>query len=75
MHSTGEAVVSAAVEAPRTVTLGWFLRRMLLAITILVVSVGSMAWLTYASIDPNLDAAEPQAEVPVSRFTSTEAQF
>ena len=74
MHSTGDAV-NADVEAPRTVTWGWFLRRTLLAVTILFVAVGSMAWLTYASIDPRLDAAEPEIETPARSIETTEAQL
>lgn len=37
------------------VTLGWFLRRSLLGLVILAVAMGGLAWLTYASIDPDLD--------------------
>jgi len=48
----GENVV--ALRAP---TLGWALRRTLLAIFILVVSVGGAACLLYASIDPEEEAA------------------
>lgn len=39
--------------AVRTVGLGWFLRRSLIGIAILLVAMGGLAWLTYASIDPD----------------------
>lgn len=45
----------------RPVTLGWALKRALLGIAILVLAMGSVAWLTYASIDPNLDNDQPRA--------------
>lgn len=47
----GESVV--AVRAP---TLGWALRRTLLAIVILFISVAGAACLLYASIDPEEEA-------------------
>ena len=34
----------------------WALRRALLGITILVVSIGGAAWLLYAAIDPDAEA-------------------
>ena len=42
-------------EPLRPVTLRWFLKRSLVGIAILVVAMGALAWLTYASIDPDLD--------------------
>lgn len=45
--------VQAAMVRP--VTLGWFLKRSLIGITILLVTMGGLAWLTYASIDPDSD--------------------
>lgn len=54
-------------------TLRWILKRTALAVAILVVTIGSMAWLTYASIDPLLDDAAqsldavPAADVPVTK--------
>ncbi|MBA3904996.1 MAG: hypothetical protein C0522_15190 [Rhodocyclaceae bacterium] len=41
--------------AVRPVTLKWFLKRTLIGIAILMVAMGGLAWLTYASIDPDLD--------------------
>ncbi|MGE0023301.1 MAG: hypothetical protein AB7S70_06695 [Hyphomicrobium sp.] len=43
----------------RPVTVGWFLKRSLLAVVILIVAMGGLAWLTYASIDPNTDIDAP----------------
>lgn len=39
----------------RPVTLGWFVKRSLIGIAILMVAMGGLAWLTYASIDPDAD--------------------
>ncbi|HRN89504.1 hypothetical protein [Hyphomicrobium sp.] len=47
------------------VTLGWFLKRTLVGIAILMVAMGSLAWLTYASIDPALDTSPATANMPV----------
>jgi hypothetical protein len=61
----------------RQVTLGWFFKRSLIGIAILLVAMGGLAWLTYASIDPDLDgdvaptAAKIHAEEPV-RVTPVE---
>jgi hypothetical protein len=49
------------VVAVRVPTLGWALRRTLLAIFILTVSVAGAACLLYASIDPEEDEAQPAA--------------
>lgn len=54
----------------RTVTLGWFLKRSLIGIAILMVAMGGLAWLTYASIEPDIDgdgaprAAKASREAP-----------
>lgn len=40
------------VVPPKAPTLGWALRRALLAIVILFFSISGVAWLLYASIDP-----------------------
>ena len=58
--------VDGEVVAPLKVpTLGWALRRALLAILILTVSVTGAAWLLYASIDPDEENA-PAAVSPGS---------
>ena len=61
----GEHVV--AIRAP---TLGWALRRTLLAILILTVSITGAACLLYASIDPaeeGFPTATPPGQVGLSR--------
>lgn len=51
----------------RPVTWRWVLRRALIGIAILLVAMGSLAWLTYASIDPELDGApEPASANAIS---------
>ncbi len=45
----------------RPITLGWALKRALLGIAILILAMGSVAWLTYASIDPNLEGGDQPA--------------
>lgn len=57
-------------ETLRPMTFRWVLKRSLVGIVILVVAMGALAWLTYASIDPDLDgdatpkAASAQSETP-----------
>lgn len=63
----GHDVGAVAVKAP---TLAWAIRRTLLAIVILLVSIAGAAFLLYASIDPGEEgwpAAEPQERVDLSR--------
>lgn len=61
--------VQAALVRP--VTFGWFLKRSLIGIAILMVAMGGLAWLTYASIDPDADgdvtpkSAKTLRETPV----------
>ena len=62
----GHDVGAVAVKAP---TLAWAIRRTLLAIVILLVSIAGAAFLLYASIDPGEEgwpAAEPQERVDLS---------
>jgi hypothetical protein len=54
LQSTGG---SAVATPPRLLDAKWALRRTLLGLLILTVGVGSMAWLTHASIDPNLETS------------------
>jgi hypothetical protein len=51
--SGGDAVAAA----PRLLDVKWALRRALLGLVILTVGVGSVAWLTHASIDPALETS------------------
>lgn len=50
-----EDASTVQVTPVRPVTLGWVLRRSLIGVIILVVAMGGLAWLTYASIEPDLD--------------------
>lgn len=50
-------VESSAVLAARPFNAGWAIRRAVLGLVILVVGIGSLAWLTHASIDPALESA------------------
>ncbi len=46
-----------AAAVPRLLDLRWALRRALLGLVILTLGVGSMAWLTHASIDRALETS------------------
>jgi hypothetical protein len=48
----------------RVASLSWTLRRALLGFAILTVLIGTLAWLTYVSIDPKLDAAQTAVLAP-----------
>jgi hypothetical protein len=54
LQSTGD---NAVAPPPRLLDAKWALRRALLGLLILTVGVGSMAWLTHASIDPDLETS------------------
>jgi hypothetical protein len=56
-------------------TFGWVMKRALLGIAILVLSMGSVAWLTYASIDPNLDNVPSEAAKAPSPVQATEVRL
>ena len=45
------------------ITLGWVLKRSAIGIAILTIAISAMAWLTYASIDPQLDAQTIEGEL------------
>jgi len=60
-----QAVQGGAV---RPITLGWVLRRSLIGIAILMVAMGGLAWLTYASIDPDLDGETGAQSATVHRL-------
>lgn len=52
-------------DALPPVTLGWFLKRTVIGIAILMVAMGGLAWLTHASIDPEQEASMTSpAEAP-----------
>lgn len=49
------------------VTIGWFVRRTIVGIAILMVAMGSLAWLTYASIEPDEGSSSSTATAPSER--------
>ncbi len=56
------------------ITLGWVLKRSAIGIAILTVAISAMAWLTYASIDPQLDAQTIEGEA-TTPATATKVNF
>ena len=48
------------------ITLGWVLKRSAIGIAILTIAISAMAWLTYASIDPQLDAQTIEGQADTS---------
>lgn len=66
--TTPSRVEGETVATLRAPTLGWALKRTLLAILILSVSIAASAWLFYASIDPEEEnapaAVSPGQETP-----------
>jgi type II secretory pathway component PulL len=60
--SVPDQAATISVPQSRDLTLGWALRRALLGLVILFLAMGSLAWLTYASIDPALDRDEAPAQ-------------
>lgn len=73
------SVQSPADQLPqmtlRPITLGWVLKRTAIAVVILVVAISSMAWLTYASIDAQLDAQTIEGEGPAPNVTNVNLRF
>lgn len=76
VHSAADAVILDAqnnyghvADPASRITFGWFLKRAIMGIAILVVSIGGMAWLTHASIDPSqeLDAANENILQSIAR--------
>lgn len=57
IQSTG----GEAVVRPRLLNAKWALRRAFFGLFILAIGVGSVAWLTHASIDPMLDVESAAA--------------
>lgn len=55
--TTPSRVEGGDVVALRAPTLAWALRRTLIGIVILTVTISCAAWLLYASIDPDVEAA------------------
>jgi hypothetical protein len=75
--SIGADRVGAAevVQLSRPMSLGWVLKRALLGIAILFVTMGGVAWLTYASIDPDLDGRPNEAAKVTSPLQATEVRL
>jgi hypothetical protein len=63
MTTTPSRVEGEHLVAIRAPTLGWALRRALLGLLILFISVTGAAWLLYASIDP-VEEVFPAATLP-----------
>jgi hypothetical protein len=61
--------------ALRPITLAWIVKRTALAVAILFVAISSMAWLTYASIDPHLEAISDENELPAADVTKVNLRF
>lgn len=70
MSSTTEPAL-AAVAPQRPVTLAWALKRALLGIVIITVAMGGVAWLTYASTEPDGDITGPAKSAKVPRAAPT----
>jgi hypothetical protein len=75
MSISADSASAAVIVQTRPMTLGWVMKRALLGIAILVVTMGSVAWLTYASIDPDLDNAPSEAAKAPSRVQATEVRL
>lgn len=76
MSISADRVGAAAVVQPsRALGLGWVLKRALLGIAILFVTMGGMAWLTYASIDPDLDGRPSEAAKVTQPVMATEVRL
>ncbi len=69
VDQTGGATSSVPLNP---MSFGWVLKRIALGVLILVVAVGSVAWLTYASIEQS-DAQAP-AEAPAIDATAAAAR-
>ncbi len=55
----------AETPRPRSrVTISWFAKRLVLGILILVISIGGLAWLLHAAIDP-VPATAPESLLDV----------
>lgn len=72
------SVQSSADQLPqvdlRPITLAWVLKRTAIAVGILFVVISAMAWLTYASIDPSLEAQSAE-EAPASDVTKVNFRY
>lgn len=71
-HSTADQLPHTTL---RPITLRWVLKRTAIAVAILFVAISSMAWLTYASIDPQLDAQGADDTPGVVDLTKVNLRF
>ncbi len=60
-HGSGGDAAAVAPRSPFDRT--WMMRRALIGMLILALGVGSLAWLTHASIDPALEPAAAPGEM------------
>jgi hypothetical protein len=63
--TTPDRVEGTNVVVLRTPTLQWALKRTLLGILILFVTIAAAATLLYASIDPELEQGQPALAAPI----------
>jgi hypothetical protein len=63
MSSVHELASITATAPLNPMSFGWVMKRIALGVCILVLAVGSVAWLTYASIEQS-DAQSPLSEAP-----------
>jgi len=71
---TEEQTMTAMVQ-PHRLTVGWAVRRALLGILILFVSIGGMAWLLHTSIDTTAHAQGGHAEGLLGTIANSVAQL
>lgn len=60
MSSESRSAEAADVHAVRLMTLGWVVKRALLGFFLVMLAMGSVAWLTYASMEPATDQSESE---------------
>lgn len=73
MQPVSDAVTRTSTEPVASVSVGWFVRRTLIGIVILVIAVGGLAWLTHASIDQDLELRATSA--PVAETSTSAVQL
>jgi hypothetical protein len=59
MSSVHQTSIAVSAPALNPMSFGWVMKRLALGIFILVVAVGSVAWLTYASIEQSASQSSP----------------
>ncbi len=68
-----KAILSDAHPTPArsTIDAAWFVKRTIVAVIILFLSIGTIAWLLHASIDPTLDATAAEARLGAQNTQTT----